>query len=119
VVVSDQPERRPDQTELNVFEGARSTTEPGSRLTSPVPSTVLECLGKRSPHEATCPRIASVFRQGRSMPAATRNFSDKLACVIDAFACPILLKAASFFTVRPPGRGCLRHLPMHARYRIA
>jgi len=53
------------------------------------------------------------------MPAATRNFSDKLACVIDAFVRPILLKAASFFTVRHQGRGCLRHLPMNARYRIA
>jgi hypothetical protein len=53
------------------------------------------------------------------MPAATRNFSDKLACVIDAFARPILLKVASFFTVRHQGRGCLRHLPKNALYRIA
>jgi hypothetical protein len=53
------------------------------------------------------------------MPAATRDFSDKLACVIDAFARPILLKVASFFTVRHQGRGCLRHLPKNALYRIA
>ena len=53
------------------------------------------------------------------MPAAIRNFSDKLACVIDAFARPILLEVASFFTVRHQGRGGLRHLPMNALYRIA
>src|SRR6266576_3440196 len=26
-------------------------------------------MGKRSPHEATCPRIASVFHEGRTMSA--------------------------------------------------
>jgi hypothetical protein len=34
--------------------------------------------GRRSPHEATCPRIASGFHQGRTMSAVTPILSCKL-----------------------------------------
>src|SRR6195256_4598429 len=35
-------------------------------------------MGKRSPHEATCPRIASGIRQGRAMSAINPISPDKL-----------------------------------------
>jgi hypothetical protein len=36
-------------------------------------------MGKRSPHEATCPRIASGSHQGRIMSAAIPILSDNLS----------------------------------------
>ena len=42
--------------------------EPGSDAIDKIGSRDLpRAMGKRSPHEATCPRIASEFRKGRRM----------------------------------------------------
>jgi hypothetical protein len=49
-----------------------------SALTSRLLRPYLRVWGKRSPHEATCPRIASGFDQGRIMSAVLRVLSRKL-----------------------------------------
>jgi len=46
---------------IELYRKAGPVVERGSRLTSQIPSAVSAVMGKRSPHEATCPRIASGF----------------------------------------------------------
>jgi rhodanese-related sulfurtransferase len=48
-------------------------------------------MGKRSPHEATCPRIASGFHQGRTMSSINSISPDKLARLIGVAHCPALI----------------------------
>src|SRR5947207_10278571 len=48
-------------------------------------------MGKRSPHEATCPRIASGLHQGRSMSTIYSVFSRSPRHPIGTLRCPVAI----------------------------
>jgi hypothetical protein len=60
--------------------------------------------GKRSPHEATCPRIASGFHRGRIMSAVIQILSRKLSDL----TVPL---AAGVSSARLLAEPCVRRLP--------
>jgi hypothetical protein len=75
-----------------------------SALTSRLLRPYLRVWGKRSPHEATCPRIASGFHQGRIMSAVIQILSRKLSDL----TVPL---AAGVPSARLLAGPCVRRLP--------
>jgi hypothetical protein len=65
--------------EERAIDGVTFYASAGDRIDNFARRALFAWMGKRSPHEATCPRIASGSHQGRIMSAAIPTSSDNLS----------------------------------------
>jgi hypothetical protein len=89
----------------------------GSSLTSPALSAVFGAMGKRSPHEAVCPRIASGFPR-RTQYAAVDPIPSDIVRLTGSPACPVRVALDTAFMTRRERGGRRRSLTLIVRQRL-
>ena len=98
------------------WSGLRSKGETTSDVVDKVTSAALVGgMGKRSPHEATCPRIASGFSEkDAACPPFTQHYSKKFSGLA-LQVCGVLCRfAAPRMPIQPAAFQAARHLPIIA-----